>query len=179
MGTHVLEIFSCLKIFLGISGNGQACFGNFCFSVILLSQTGTKADHVWRMDKINREGQLTVRREDILKKLDGQRLELVTAGVKSLALFGSLARDEAIDSSDVDLLVEFALPTGLLGLIALKHALERALEVDKVDLLTPGTPSCLEASHSGGGHPCHLGSGNFSFRISSTQLPGFRVMCMT
>ncbi|MFH0958806.1 MAG: nucleotidyltransferase family protein [Pseudomonadota bacterium] len=78
-----------------------------------------------------------MRREDILKKLDGQRPELVTAGVKSLALFGSLARDEAIDSSDVDLLVEFARPTGLLGLIALKHALERALEVEKVDLLTP------------------------------------------
>ena len=82
-------------------------------------------------------GQLTVRREDILKKLDEQRLQLVTAGVKSLALFGSLARDEAIDSSDVDLLVEFVRPTGLLGLIALKHALEKALEVEKVDLLTP------------------------------------------
>jgi predicted nucleotidyltransferase len=88
--------------------------------------------------KSTERGQLTVRRDDILKKLDGQRTELVTAGVKSLALFGSLARDEAIDSSDVDLLVEFARPTGLLGLIALKHALERALEVEKVDLLTPG-----------------------------------------
>ena len=87
--------------------------------------------------KSTERGQLTVRREDILKKLDEQRLQLVTAGVKSLALFGSLARDEAIDSSDVDLLVEFVRPTGLLGLIALKHALEKALEVEKVDLLTP------------------------------------------
>ena len=87
--------------------------------------------------KSTERGQLTVRREDILKKLDEQRLQLVTAGVNSLALFGSLARDEAIDSSDVDLLVEFVRPTGLLGLIALKHALEKALEVEKVDLLTP------------------------------------------
>ena len=66
-----------------------------------------------------------MRRKDILEKLDGQRTELLTAGVKSLALFGSLARDEAIDTSDVDLLVEFVRPTGLLGLIALKHDLER------------------------------------------------------
>ena len=78
-----------------------------------------------------------MRRENILKRLDEQRLQLVTAGVKSLALFGSLARDEASDTSDVDLLVEFARPTGLLGLIALKHLLEEMLEVEKVDLLTP------------------------------------------
>ena len=81
--------------------------------------------------KSTERGQLTVRREDILKKLDEQRLQLVTAGVKSLALFGSLARDEAIDSSDVDLLVEFVRPTGLLGLIALKHALEKRLKLRK------------------------------------------------
>ena len=36
-------------------------------------------------------------------------------GVKSLALFGSVARDEATAVSDVDLLVEFDRPTGLFG----------------------------------------------------------------
>ena len=41
--------------------------------------------------KSTERGQLTVRRDDILKKLDGQRTELVTAGVKSLALFGSFS----------------------------------------------------------------------------------------
>ena len=37
--------------------------------------------------------------------------------VKSLALFGSVARDEAGAGSDVDLLVEFDRPVGLLHLI--------------------------------------------------------------
>ncbi len=45
-------------------------------------------------------------------------------GVKSLALFGSVARDEATAVSDVDLLVEFDRPTGLFGLFALQDFLE-------------------------------------------------------
>jgi predicted nucleotidyltransferase len=72
-----------------------------------------------------------------LQKLTAGRVELLAGGVKTLALFGSVARDEAVDTSDVDLLVESTRPTGLLGLISLKHALEEALEVQKVDLLTP------------------------------------------
>ncbi len=95
----------------------------------------TDYDQCW--DKTKKERPVAVRRKDILEKLIARRVELLTAGVKSLALFGSLARDEAIDTSDVDLLVEFVRPTGLLGLIALKHDLEDALEVEKVDLLTP------------------------------------------
>ena len=96
-----------------------------------------ETDHIRRWDKTKKERPAAVRRKDILEKLIARRVELLTAGVESLALFGSLARDEAIDSSDVDLLVEFVRPTGLLGLIALKHVLEDMLEVEKVDLLTP------------------------------------------
>jgi predicted nucleotidyltransferase len=57
-------------------------------------------------------------------------------GVESLALFGSVARDEARPDSDVDLLVEFNRPVGLFGLVALQQHLE-SLFGCKVDLGTP------------------------------------------
>ncbi len=61
-------------------------------------------------------------------------------GVKSLALFGSVARDESSAASDVDLLVEFDRPTGLLGQFALQEHLEQLLGCP-VDL---GTPASLK-----------------------------------
>lgn len=77
-----------------------------------------------------------MRRQDILDRLTANRAELEARGVKSVALFGSAVRGEATDTSDVDLLVEFDRPTGLLGLIKLKHELEEMLEVENVDLIT-------------------------------------------
>ncbi len=44
-------------------------------------------------------------------------------GVRSLAVFGSVARNEATDASDVDLLVEFNRPVGLFDLFALQDEL--------------------------------------------------------
>ncbi|HSQ17221.1 MAG TPA: nucleotidyltransferase family protein [Anaerolineales bacterium] len=61
-------------------------------------------------------------------------------GVKSLALFGSVARDEASANSDVDLLVDFDRPVGLFGLFALQDYLETILGCS-VDL---GTPNSLK-----------------------------------
>lgn len=61
-------------------------------------------------------------------------------GVKSLALFGSVARDEATEHSDVDLLVEFDRPVGLFGLFTLQDYLEHLLGC-AVDL---GTPESLK-----------------------------------
>ena len=55
--------------------------------------------------------------------------------VKSLALFGSVSRDEASPGSDVDLLVEFDGPVGYFGLFALQDHLEMVLGC-KVDLGT-------------------------------------------
>lgn len=77
-----------------------------------------------------------MRRQEILDQLSTHSDEFHARGVKSVALFGSAARDEATDLSDIDLLVEFDRPTGLLGLIGLKHWLEEILHVEKVDLLT-------------------------------------------
>jgi uncharacterized protein len=56
-------------------------------------------------------------------------------GIKSLALFGSVVRDEAIPASDVDLLVEFDRPVGLFHLSRTQHYLESILGVSKVDLV--------------------------------------------
>ncbi len=61
-------------------------------------------------------------------------------GVKSLLLFGSVARDEATMASDVDLLVEFNRPVGYFGLFALQDYLEKLLGCS-VDL---GTPESLK-----------------------------------
>jgi predicted nucleotidyltransferase len=58
--------------------------------------------------------------------------------VKSLELFGSVARDEATIHSDVDLLVEFDRPTGLFGLFRLQDYLEDQLGC-RVDLGTRGS----------------------------------------
>jgi uncharacterized protein len=76
-------------------------------------------------------------RKEILERLRERRDELRSMGIKSLALFGSTARDEATDTSDVDLLVEFDRPTGLLELVRVKRNVEEALEVDSVDLVSP------------------------------------------
>jgi predicted nucleotidyltransferase len=59
-------------------------------------------------------------------------------GVKTLMLFGSVARDEPTSKSDVDLLVEFNRPVGYFGLFALQNYLEK-LPGCPVDLGTPGS----------------------------------------
>jgi predicted nucleotidyltransferase len=57
-------------------------------------------------------------------------------GIKSLALFGSVVRNEATPTSDVDLLVEFDdRPVGLFHLSRTQHYLEGILGVARVDLV--------------------------------------------
>jgi len=56
-------------------------------------------------------------------------------GVKRAALFGSIARGEATEESDIDLLVEFEEGKSLLDLAGLKLELEDLLR-KKVDVLT-------------------------------------------
>jgi predicted nucleotidyltransferase len=56
-------------------------------------------------------------------------------GVTRLAVFGSFARSEQIEESDLDILVEFREPIGL-RFVHLAEFLEKVLEL-KVDLLTP------------------------------------------
>ena len=82
-----------------------------------------------------------MKRDEIIRILKERQVELAEQyGVKSLSLFGSVARDEATLSSDVDLLVEFNRPVGLFGLFALQDHLEELFGCP-VDV---GTPDSLK-----------------------------------
>ena len=73
-------------------------------------------------------------RTEVLETLTAHRNELRKRfAIKSLALFGSVARDESTDESDVDLLVEFDRPVGLFHLIGAEQHLQTLLGVRKVD----------------------------------------------
>ena len=92
-----------------------------------------------------------MRRDEVIQILQSHRDELKREfGVRSLALFGSVARDEATETSDVDVLVEF--DDRPIGLFHLGHTYEflrsilRARELDLVlrrSILEPLKPSIL------------------------------------
>jgi hypothetical protein len=79
-----------------------------------------------------------MKRDEALKALAAQHDRLRDFAVRSLAVFGSVARDEAAPGSDVDVLVEFEpdAHVGLIAFIRLKHFLEDVLGAP-VDLATP------------------------------------------
>jgi len=77
-----------------------------------------------------------MKRDLTIAKLKEHEAELKQLGVEHLYLFGSTARDEADDESDVDLFFDH--PEGSLGLFALmdiKDAAERILG-RKTDIMT-------------------------------------------
>jgi predicted nucleotidyltransferase len=76
-----------------------------------------------------------MRREEILQILAAHRKEFERFGVRSLALFGSVARDEAGLESDVDVLVEFEGPATFDRYVELGRYLEDLL-ARRVDLVT-------------------------------------------
>lgn len=76
-----------------------------------------------------------MKREHVIRKLADDHDRLKAMGVRSLALFGSVARDEARPDSDVDLLIEVEPPMGLMGLVRIQHHLEELLGA-RVDLVT-------------------------------------------
>jgi hypothetical protein len=55
-------------------------------------------------------------------------------GVKTIGIFGSYLRKEQTQTSDIDVLVEFEKPIGLLEFVGLKNHLSDLLEM-KVDLV--------------------------------------------
>ena len=74
-------------------------------------------------------------REKALRILQEHRAQLALFGVKSLGLFGSVARNEAKPESDLDLLVEFDKPVGLFEFVRLQMHLASLFGHD-VDLVT-------------------------------------------
>ncbi len=77
-----------------------------------------------------------MKKEQILTLLAAHQDDLDRYGVKSLALFGSVARDDAGADSDIDVLVEFEGPATFDGYMELKFYLEDLLG-KPVDLVTP------------------------------------------
>ncbi|MEI7850067.1 MAG: nucleotidyltransferase family protein [Chloroflexota bacterium] len=73
--------------------------------------------------------------DELSELLKDHRSELIQHGVESLAVFGSLARGEGSQDSDIDLLVDFNRPVGLFEFTRLKHYLEK-LTGQRVDLVT-------------------------------------------
>jgi len=57
-------------------------------------------------------------------------------GVSEIGIFGSVVRGEAREDSDVDVLVEFDKPIGLIKFIGLEFLLQELLCVTKVDLVS-------------------------------------------
>ena len=78
-----------------------------------------------------------MKREDLIKKLNTHRDILKQFKVKDLYLFGSAARDEAKDTSDIDILVAFEpnAKVGMFDFIRLRRKLSNVLGCD-VDLTT-------------------------------------------
>lgn len=74
------------------------------------------------------------RREDVLMLLSSHEAELREAGIKTLALFGSVARDEAREDSDIDLMIEIDGPKSLRNMGRADRAIARVLPF-KVDVV--------------------------------------------
>ena len=66
-------------------------------------------------------------RDEVLAILNALSVDYAGFGVKSLALFGSVARDEARPDSDVDILVEFDEAPTFAQYMDFKFLLEDAL----------------------------------------------------
>ena len=79
-----------------------------------------------------------MKRDEVLAIVKAHQVKLQELGVKSLDLFGSVARDEARQDSDVDFLVEFSKPVGLFGFSRIRLYLEDILGCP-VDLGTADT----------------------------------------
>ena len=73
--------------------------------------------------------------DQIIERIRGLRSQLDTLGVASLGLFGSVARGEERDDSDIDILVAFDGPATFDQYMDVKLLLEDALG-RRVDLVT-------------------------------------------
>ncbi len=77
-----------------------------------------------------------MKRDEALKRLKEHEAELRRLGVQGLYLFGSTARGEAREDSDVDLFFDYE--KGKFGLFELMDVKDRAVEIlgEKTDIMT-------------------------------------------
>lgn len=79
---------------------------------------------------------MNMSKEDIVEKIS-KNMPLIRAKyhIKQLGVFGSVARDEQTEDSDVDVLVEFDSPIGFFDFIRLENQLSKTLD-RRVDLVS-------------------------------------------
>ncbi len=77
-------------------------------------------------------------KQELEKKFATHRHELRKMGIISLAVFGSIVRNESTQQSDIDLLVDLDRDVGLFHLFEIQHRLEEIIGVPKVDLIQRG-----------------------------------------
>jgi uncharacterized protein len=71
----------------------------------------------------------------IIKLLKSHKKDLIDLGVRSLSIFGSVARNESTKKSDIDILVDFDPKKGFFAFAGLQDYLESILNC-RVDLVT-------------------------------------------
>ncbi|GAB4352899.1 MAG: nucleotidyltransferase family protein [Cyanophyceae cyanobacterium] len=81
-----------------------------------------------------------MQKSEVLNLVNFHQEELRTLGIKSLKLFGSVARDQATPQSDIDILVELNENLGFFEFFQIKHYLEDLFKCS-VDL---GTADALK-----------------------------------
>ena len=74
-------------------------------------------------------------KKEIIKKLKADKVNLSKFNIKSLALFGSIARGEEASGSDIDVMVEFQGASTFDQYMSLRFYLEEVLG-SRIDLLT-------------------------------------------
>ncbi len=93
-----------------------------------------------------------MKREAAIAALKKEADAVKALGATSLYLFGSTARDEARDESDVDVFIDYEHGTGfsLVELVGIKYHLEDRLgvsvDITTRDSLHPLLKTCIEAS---------------------------------
>lgn len=111
--------------------------GSVCYNGMVSFRVGEK--QATCRDRANEHRPLAdspMDRDDALHIIRQHMPDLRRHHVKSLAIFGSVARNEAIDDSDVDILVEFSRPVGLFEFVRLQRFLGTILGCP-IDLATP------------------------------------------
>ncbi|WP_373499750.1 nucleotidyltransferase family protein [Desulfococcus sp.] len=82
-----------------------------------------------------KESRDTMRKKDIINTLSDYKKEFAEEyGILEIGVFGSVAREEAIESSDVDVVIRIAKPD-LFMLVGIKQDLEKRLH-RPVDIVT-------------------------------------------
>jgi len=98
--------------------------------------------------------------EQVIAALRAHNRELREAGIRRLSVFGSVARGDARDASDVDLAVDLdpAAGVGLFRLIGLQQRLSEILQRAADILPEPVENPRAEAADRPGPPPCLLGT---------------------